>query len=204
MKSGLSTLGSGGTSGLIPNYELFPPEIHDNPDYNLGHGLGYGQYEYDIFAKTGRKDEAAAITDWIQEDIDINRKFQELQVPTIPGHPAGGGPWLLNKDWIGDFDKKLHVSEIPGHIPEVKPVVSSAVRDEFKEMQQYNTLRNAMKSPDYIENKIRDQMVEKKNMQGSRANRHIEKMKEEIKADKRISGPEMMDLAVKRDSTIVY
>lgn len=199
-KDGLATLGSGGTSGLVPNTPLFPNQIHDNPDYNLGHGLAYGIYNYDIFSKTGREKQNTKIDEWMEEDIEIDEKYQKLQIPTIPGHPAGGGTWLLNKDWVGDFDKKLGVAEIGGGQVPMKS--SDKVRNEYVQSNQYDALRNRMKSGDYILSKINNQFVEKKNMQGSKSNPHIERMKEEIESSNELSGSKMMDIALKRDSSI--
>ena len=59
-----------------------------------------------------------------------------------------------------------------------------------------------MKSGDYILSKINSQFVEKKNLQGSKSNPHIERMKEEIDSSNEMSGSKMMDVALKRDSTI--
>ncbi len=203
MKGGMTTLGSGGESGGIPNPALMAPEIHDNPDSNMGHGLAYGTYEYDIYGKTGRQREIDQVTDWMQEDIEKDRKTQALQIPTIPGHPAGGGPWLLGKDWVGDFEKQIRIPEIPGHQKMLHQMKSDAVRNEYNGLYSNGALRDNLKNPNYILSKIHGQAIDKKNMQGSKANKHIEKMKEEIAASGKISADDAIDIALRRDSPIV-
>lgn len=209
-KSGLSTLGSGGTSGNIPNIPLFAPEIHDNPDANIGHGLAYGQYEYDIFAKTGRTKENDEIDDWMREDIEKDKKFQQLQVPTIPGDPAGGGPWLLGKDFIGDFEKRLRIPENPGRIggdpkPDMgvmEPDRTLPMKDNYSISSGYTKIQDKLRSPDYIMNRTMNNPTLIKNKTNVKQNKHIERMKEEINSSNKLSGGDAVDLALRRDSSV--
>lgn len=207
-RNNLATLGSGGTSGNIPNIPLYAPVIRDNQDFNIGHGLGYGTYEYDIFSKTGRQKENEDIDDWMREDIEKDHIFQNLQIPTIPGHPAGGGPWLLGKDFIGEFDKKINIPEIPGKIsgdPDpniVLPIKEDSNRDEWGIASTYSSVQDRLRNPNYIFSKITTNPVFIKNKTNSKQNKHIERMREEIKSSDKISGGEIVDIALKRDTSI--
>lgn len=97
-KEGLATLGSGGSSGNLPNTALYAPKEYDIQARNRCHGTGCGRYEVDVWGAVDpvQKDEP---TDNLIIDEQNASHFRRLQVPLVVSNdPAGGTLPYIGRD----------------------------------------------------------------------------------------------------------
>lgn len=190
--NGLSSLGSGGTSTGIPQTPLHEPVINDSVSVNIGHGIGYGHIEYDIHKSANIENQKDKISVWEQEDIDINRKTQALQIPLLPPvHPWGNND-MLKKNYVGDFEKKIGIPVNPGHESNVTPAVEKEITGGPEYGSQKSHLSNG-----YIWGKIAKGNPTKHVVNG-RVNNAVERIKTEIKDDKKKSADDVIQIALKQ------
>ena len=110
----LSTMGSGGSSGNLPNNAVYNPKDYDIQAQNRCHGTGCGNFGIDIWDKVD-PEQHHFVNDSLLIDEQNSAKFRKLQVPLVVSNdPAGGTlPWI-GKDPIYRLDDAISFN--PQHV----------------------------------------------------------------------------------------
>jgi hypothetical protein len=133
-----------------------------------------------------------ALSEPEQIDIDINRKTQALQIPLLPPIHPWGNSNLLIKDHVGEFEKRIGIPVNPGHDSGMGPAVEPEIIGGPEYGYQKSHLSNG-----YIWSKI-EKGNPTKHLGNARVNGAIDRIKTEIKDDKRKGANDVIQDALKQ------